>query len=125
TYIHDFVSNPKYSHLGQDLRFTAEARSQPLDWLLIRLKSTYLNQDLFSQLDNTDNEICVSGDGETQGSCLEKTLWTFAELTWMAWRPVQVRARGDVFLGLDRRKGTLTRVPNPEYRLRLELEGRF
>ena len=38
---------------------------------------------------------------------------------------VHVTARYDVYLWLDKRSGTLTRVPNPEHRLRLELEGRF
>jgi hypothetical protein len=124
TYIHDLISNPHYAHIGMDLRFTAELRSQPVDWLLIRLRSKYLNDDLFSTLQDNATIICVNPDGEPI-SCQEKSLWTFLEVTYVGLRAFHVGARYDVFLWLDQRASTMARVPNPEHRLRLELEGRF
>lgn len=108
TYIHDLVSDIDYSdRLSQDIRFTAELRSRPIDQLLFRLRTRYLKGDVFSN------------------NRLEESLWSFLEVSWLGWRAFHVTARYDVYLWLDKRNGTMNRVPNPEHRLRLELEGRF
>jgi hypothetical protein len=106
--MHDLVSDIDYpDKLSQDIRFTAEIRSQPINELLFRLRSRYLKGDVYSN------------------NRLEESLWSFLEVTWLGWRAFHVSVRYDIYLWLDKRNGTLDRVPNPEHRLRLELEGRF
>jgi hypothetical protein len=108
TYLHDFVSDLRYpDRLDQDARFIFEARSQPVQWLLLRARARYTKLDLFSN------------------DSLEQSLWSFLEATWLGLRPLHVTLRYDNYLWLDRRPSTLNRTPNPEHRFRLELEGRF
>jgi hypothetical protein len=108
TYLHDFVSDVRYvDRLDQDARFLFEVRSRPLQWLLLRARLRYTKLDLFTN------------------DALEQSLWSFLEATWLGLRPVQVTARYDNYLWLDRRPSTLNRTPNPEHRFRLELEGHF
>lgn len=108
TYQHDLVSDIDYTdRLSQDLRLTFEARSRPVDQLLFRLRSRYLKQDIFSN------------------NRLEESLWSFLEVSWLGFRVFHATVRYDVYLWLDKRQGTLDRLPNPEHRIRLELEGRF
>ncbi len=108
TYIHDFLSDLPAEYpggLSQDVRLTAEVRSQPIPELLFRLRSRYLNGDLYS---NTR---------------VEESLWSFLEVTWLGWKVFHVTVRYDIYLWLS--QNLSKRVPNPEHRLRLELEGRF
>ncbi|MBL8953387.1 MAG: helix-hairpin-helix domain-containing protein [Myxococcaceae bacterium] len=108
TYIHDFLSDLPDTYpggLSQDVRVTAEVRSQPIPELLLRLRARYLNGDLYSP------------------TRVEESLWTFVEVTWLGWRAFHVTVRYDTYVWLDER--FRTRIPNPEHRLRLELEGRF
>ncbi|MBK7863697.1 MAG: helix-hairpin-helix domain-containing protein [Archangiaceae bacterium] len=108
TYVHDLVSDIDYTDkLSQDVRFTAEIRSQPIDALLFRLRSRYLKGDIFSN------------------DRLEESLWSFLEVTYTGLKWLRPTVRYDVYVWLDKRQGTLDRIPNPEHRFRLELEGRF
>jgi hypothetical protein len=108
TYLHDFVSDLRYlDRLDQDARCLLEVRSQPVAWLLLRGRARYSKLDLFTN------------------DHLEQSLWSFLEATYLGLRWLRVTARYDNYLWLDQRPSTLARTPNPEHRLRLELEGRF
>jgi hypothetical protein len=108
TYMHDFISDYAYTELlDQDVRMTLDVRSQPIDWLLLRVRARYVNGDLFSR------------------TRIEESLWTFAELTFLPLRQLHVTARYDNYWWTDLSASTARRIPNPEHRFRLELEGRF
>jgi hypothetical protein len=108
TYLHDFVSDLRYlDRLDQDARCLLEVRSQPVPWLLLRARARYSKLDLFSN------------------DHLEQSLWSFLEATFLGLRWLRVTARYDNYVWLDQRPSTLRRTPNPEHRMRLELEGHF
>ncbi|MBX7113327.1 MAG: helix-hairpin-helix domain-containing protein [Myxococcaceae bacterium] len=91
----------------RDVRAFIELRSQVNDTLSLRLKSRYLNEDI---VDNT---------------YLEQSLWSFFEVGAALHRALKVTARYDLYAFLDKRAATLTRKPNPEHRLYLNLQGSF
>ena len=84
-----------------------ELRSQPLDWLLLRGRVRYLNEDTSAP------------------DYLEKSVQTFIEATFVLPRTVRATLRYDVFAWLDARDTTLTRIPRTEHRLLLDARVSF
>ncbi len=107
-FTHIFVDDPRYTdRFRQDVAAIFTATWWPLDTLRIYARGKYLNQAID---DNT---------------YLEQSLWTYVELTYQRARSWDVRLRYDLYVYLDDRASTLARDPNPEHRLRVEMEARF
>jgi hypothetical protein len=62
----------------------------------------------------------VADDG-----ALEKSVWSFVEAAWLPSKVTKVSLRYDVFVWLDTRASTLSRLPNPEHRFMLDLATGF
>lgn len=90
-----------------DLQLWLEATGQFAQWLQWRVRTRYLNQDFF------DN------------ASLEHSWWSFIELTWRPREGAQLAARYDAYVWLDTRAVTLTRAPNPEHRITLDVRATF
>ncbi len=121
----EFVIDPKYLRLAtqgwftwtDDVRYKdrfrndvllwAEARSNPLDQLQLRVKTRWSYQDI------SDNGY------------LEHNLWSFVEAAWLPTRGTRLAVRYDMVVWLDTRNSTLSRVPNPEHRFMLDLRTGF
>ena len=56
---------------------------------------------------------------------LEHSLWSYFDVGYMIKRAFLVQLRYDLYVWLDKRPSTLARIPSPEHRLMLTLEGRF
>jgi hypothetical protein len=91
----------------RDVRAMLEVRSQVSEVITLRLKSRYLSQDI------SDNTY------------LEQSVWSFFEVGAQVHRTLKIVGRYDMYVFLDQRSGTLTRLPNPEHRLYLNLQGSF
>lgn len=91
----------------RDVRAFIEARSQISEIISLRLKSRYLSEDI---ADNT---------------YLEQSVWSFFEVGAQVHRSLKIIGRYDMYVFLDQRSATLTRIPNPEHRLYLNLQGSF
>jgi hypothetical protein len=81
--------------------------SRPIDALRLRGRVRYQN---FAIDDNT---------------YLEHSLWNFIEAGYLVRKALFVVARYDLFVWLDKRASTLTRVPSPEHRFMVTIEARF
>ena len=92
---------------ANDLQLWGEVRVGLIDNVQLRLKSRYLFQDI------SDNKY------------LEQSLWSFLEADFKLPGGFQLGARYDVYLWLDERDSTLTRIPNPEHRFLLDVQYRF
>lgn len=90
-----------------DVLVWAEVRSQPVEWLQVRLKSRYLYQDL------SDNTY------------LEQSWWTYLEAAWLPSRGLRFALRYDLKVWLDQRASTLLRVPSPEHRFLVDVRVQF
>jgi hypothetical protein len=90
-----------------DAMFWGELRSQPADWLQLRLKTRWLYRDV------SDNTY------------LEQNLSTFFEAAWLPTQGTSLGVRYDVVVWLDQRDSTVTRAPNPEHRFTLDLRTAF
>ncbi|MBL8914778.1 MAG: hypothetical protein JNM17_28995, partial [Archangium sp.] len=94
-------------HFRVDAQIYAEIRSQPTDWLQLRLRSRYLNQD-------TEDP-----------TYLESNVWSFLEAAWIVTKGTRIGLRYDLFVWLDQRASTANRIPNPEHRFQLDLRTSF
>lgn len=97
-----------------DLQLWGEVRSQPTEWLQLRLKSRYLFQDI------SDNTY------------LEQSLWTFLEAAFLPRKGTRLGFRYDLYVWLDQRRttwnaidGVPARSPFPEHRFLLDLRTSF
>lgn len=90
-----------------DLQIWAELRSQPVDFLQLRVRTRYLNQDLLDR------------------AYLEESVWTYFEAAWIIGRGIRVAGRYDLYVWLDQRDSTLNRFPSPEHRFQLDLRYQF
>lgn len=91
----------------QDISAWLTITTRPIDALRLRGRMRYLNQDI---ADNT---------------YLEQSLWSFVDVGYLIRRTFLIQVRYDLYVWLDKRATTLTRIPSPEHRLLLTLEGRF
>jgi hypothetical protein len=105
-----FAVQYQHSWIGedrQDLNAVFEVAYRPIDFIRLKLRTRYLFQNIA-----TDEK-------------LERSSWTYAEVSWLPTRLFAARLRYDVLAYLDQRERTALRNPNPEYRLWLRLESRF
>ena len=58
-------------------------------------------------------------------SYLEQSLWTYVDAGYLIRKRFLIQLRYDLYVWLDKRPSTLTRIPSPEHRLMATLEGRF
>jgi len=108
SYQHRWLDDPKYDdRFRQDNRVWLETRYRPLDYLRLRARIRYLNEAL-------DND-----------HYMEDSLWTYLEVAYLPSKELEGSLRYDVYQFLDQRDSSLTREPNPEHSLRLELKTRF
>lgn len=91
----------------EDVQVFAEVKSRPLDWLSLRLRSRYLNQD-------------ISND-----AYLETSLWSFLEAAVIPTAGTRLSLRYDLYVWLDQRASTLNKAPSPEHRFMLDLRTGF
>lgn len=89
------------------LMVSGEVRSQPFDWLQLRLKTRYQDQDTSTL------------------TYLEDNVWTYLEAAWLPAKGTRLALRYDLFVWLDQRESTLSRIPNPEHRFMLDLRTSF
>ncbi len=90
-----------------DLLVWAELRSDPTDFLQLRLRSRYSNQDL------------------SDPAYLETNWWTFVEAAWLVGKGLRIAGRYDAVVWLDQRSSTANRIPNPEHRFQLDVRATF
>jgi hypothetical protein len=95
------------ARLRQDAAATLIIRAQPLPAFRITARLRYLFEDV------------------ANNSYYEQSLWTYVALSYVIKRVFLIRLRYDFVTWLDERENTGNRVPNPEHRLRLQLEARF
>lgn len=107
-YQHEFIDDTSVdTRLRQDSNATFIVRANPISSLRISARLRYLFEDI---QDNT---------------YLEQSVWAYFDASYVIKRMFLIRLRYDVYQWLDERGSTPSRVPNPEHRLRLELEARF
>lgn len=103
-----WVDDPKLAPaMRMDVSAFAQLISQPLDNLRFSVRSRYLDEGVGDDLLG------------------ERSLWSFADVTVLWGKALETRVRYDNYAWLDQRESTLARRPNPEHRIRLELEARF
>ncbi len=91
----------------QDISLWLTLTARPTDALRLRGRVRYQN---WAIKDNT---------------YLEQSLWSFIDAGYLIRKKFLVQFRYDLFVWLDKRPSTLTRIPSPEHRLMATLEGRF
>jgi hypothetical protein len=107
-YQHEFIRDVAVDNrLRQDSIATLLLHAKPLEAFHINARLRYSFEDI---QDNT---------------YLEQSLWSYVDVSYVIKRVFLIRLRYDLFQWLDERDSTANRVPNPEHRLRLELEARF
>lgn len=91
----------------QDISAWLTISTRPIDPLRVRARVRYQNWAI------DDNKY------------LEHSLWSYFDVGYMIKRAFLVQLRYDLYVWLDKRPSTLARIPSPEHRLMLTLEGRF
>lgn len=89
-----------------DLMVWLELRSQPVDFIQLRLRSKYLDEDI------------------SDPTYLETSLWNSIEAAWL-FAKTRIALRYDLFVWLDQRASTALRIPNPEHRFQLDFRTSF
>lgn len=108
-YQHEWLTDRAYpTALRQDRAAWLIASYRPTPQLGLRLRSKYHADDLFDD-----------------GTGSERSLWTYAAVSYRVQKTWAVQVRYDNFAWLDRRRATVARRPSPEHRVRLELEASF
>jgi hypothetical protein len=90
-----------------DLRAVAEVVSQPVDFLQLKLRTRYLNED------------------SSDDTYLETSLWTYLRASLLLTRNFHFSLRYDVYAFLDKRDSSLSRIPNPEHRFFVDITAGF
>ncbi|MCA9657532.1 MAG: helix-hairpin-helix domain-containing protein [Myxococcales bacterium] len=107
-YQHRWIDDSRYTgRFRQDAQAWLTVNARPLDPMRVRLRMRYLFQGID---DNT---------------YLEQSLWSYLSVGYLFKRTFLAQIRYDVYTWLDARESTQSRIPSPENRLFLELEGRF
>lgn len=81
--------------------------SRPVDALRLRARVRYLFMDI------------------SNNYYLEQSVWGYADVGYLFKKRFLVQLRYDLYVWLDKRESTLARIPSPENRFMLTLEGRF
>ncbi len=106
-YRHDVAVDSSVDYLRQDANFLFTLRVNPVPGLNLAARLRFRAEDIVAK------------------DRLEESVWAYFTVGYLIKRVFFVQARYDLYEWLDRRPTTLLRVPNPEHRLRLELEVRF
>ncbi len=107
-YQHRLQDDDKYENkYRQDISIVGIATTKPHPRFRLRARTRFLYEDI------SDNEY------------LEKSWWSYADLTYRLRRRDRLRFRYDLVMHLDKRSGTLSRSPNPEHWMRLEYQAFF
>ena len=107
-YRHELVADARYdTRYRQDSSATLIGTARPTSELRLRGRVRYLFEDI------SDNEY------------LEQSVWTYLDASYRVRARDLVRLRYDLYVYLDDRARTATRVPSPEHWLWLEYESRF
>ena len=91
----------------QDAQAWLTINTRPIDALRIRARVRFVDFDISS------NEQ------------LERSVWNYLDVGYLIKKTFLIQLRYDLYVWLDKRASTLVRIPNPENRLMLTLEGRF
>ncbi|MFO0596789.1 MAG: helix-hairpin-helix domain-containing protein [Myxococcaceae bacterium] len=103
-----FTDDIRYKdRFRNDFMFWFELRSMPTDWLQLRARTKYLDQDI------------------SDPTYLETSVWSFIEAAWVINKGTRIAGRYDLYVYLDQRSSTLNRVPSPEHRFQLDLRASF
>lgn len=103
----DDLSSAYNDKFRVDVQVWFEARSQPVDWLALRLRSR------------------LRSEGIDSPTTYEDSVWTYLEAAYLPFKGTRLAARYDLYLWLDRRASTLARTPSPEHRFMLDLRTSF
>jgi hypothetical protein len=107
-YQHELQSEARYdTRYRQDASASLIGTARLSEELRLRGRSRYLFEDI------SDNGY------------LEQSLWTYLDATYRVRARDRLRVRYDLYVYLDDRASTATRVPSPEHWLWLEYESRF
>jgi len=107
-YQHRWIDDKRYTdRFRQDAQAWLTINARPIDPLRLRLRMRYLFQGID---DNT---------------YLEQSLWSYLSVGYLVKRALLLQVRYDVYAWLDARESTQSRMPSPENRVFLEIEGRF
>ena len=90
-----------------DVQLWAEVRSQPVDFLQLRARTRYFDQD-------TEDP-----------TYLETNSWSYLEAAWLITKGTRISLRYDLLVWLDQRTSTANRIPNPEHRFQLDVRATF
>ncbi|MCP4446173.1 MAG: helix-hairpin-helix domain-containing protein [Myxococcales bacterium] len=91
----------------KDVSIVGIATTKPHPRLRIRARTRFLYEDI------------------TASDYLEKSWWSYADISYRLRRRDQLKFRYDLVMHLDDRSATLTRTPNPEHWMRLEYAAHF
>jgi hypothetical protein len=105
--LYNNVDKAPRTHYRQDSQAWLTISTRPIDPLRIRARVRWLS------MDNSSNEL------------LEQSLWNYLDVAYLIKKTVMVQLRYDLYIWLDKRQSTLERIPSPENRFLLSLEGRF
>lgn len=107
-YQHELGTDMRYpDRLRQDISASLIGVARPADRLRLRARVRYLFDDI------SDNTY------------LEQSVWGYLTTSWRLRDRDWLRVRYDVYVYLDERESTQTRVPSPEHWLWLEYQSRF
>ena len=96
---------------------TRHFERSPLEWLNLRLRLRYLNEEAFEG-ERKDKLTRTMSAGE-------ESIWGYLEALFLNKKRAHIKTRYEVYAWIDDRTTTLARRPNPAHWLRLELEYRF
>jgi hypothetical protein len=106
-YRHDFVDDTSVDYLRHDGNFMFTVRANPVAGLNLSARLRFRAEDIHAK------------------DRLEESVWTYFSVSYLIKKAFLIHVRYDLYDWLDTRDSTANRVPNPEHRLRLELEARF
>lgn len=106
-YRHDLVHDVSVDYLRQDANLLFTVRVNPVSGLNLAARLRFRAEDI------------------REKDRLEESVWAYFTASYLIKRVFLIRARYDLYQWLDTRDSTSLRSPNPEHRLRLELEARF
>lgn len=91
----------------QDSQAWLTINTRPIDPLRLRARIRWMS------MDNSSNKL------------LEQSLWNYFDIAYVIKKSVMLQFRYDLYIWLDKRETTLARIPSPENRFMVSIEGRF
>lgn len=91
----------------QDSQAWLTILTRPIDPLRIRARIRFVDFDISSN------------------TLLERSLWNYFDVSYLYKKAFMVSVRYDLYVWMDKRASTALRIPSPEHRFLVALEGRF